>query len=176
MSTPITWAIRVDWTRLAYNEPEIEQLLTELSDLRPSLSVDDDERPGYSPHYAVNLTVEEASLRQAIATALRRVEDATGVKASGVEAIPRHQVARRLERPAFPELVGTHEIAEILGVTRQRAAKIAEQPGFPGPVITTKNGSLRVRAAVEAWAENTPRRPGRPPKNPRHDEPETARR
>jgi len=112
--------------------------------------------------------LEEASLRQAVATALRRVEDATDTKAQGVEALTEAEVRHQLRRPRIPQLVGHADIAELLGVTRQRAAQLAERADFPPAVMTTKAGPLRVRDQVEDWARNTwPRKGGRPAKTAR---------
>jgi prophage regulatory protein len=48
--------------------------------------------------------------------------------------------------------VGTTDIAEILGVSRQRTQQIVNTKGFPDPVATV-NSRTRMwdRAAVVAW-------------------------
>jgi predicted DNA-binding transcriptional regulator AlpA len=43
------------------------------------------------------------------------------------------------------------EIAELLGVSRQRAHQIAEEPGFPTPVERDGRGRLWERREVAAW-------------------------
>lgn len=164
MNSPTRWAVRVDWSSTLLADTEAEAILTKLADLRPTLSVDATDNPR-ATRYRLTTSIEDTSLRQAIATALRRVEDTTGQKATGVEAITHEEAVRRLEAPHFPELVGNSEIAEILGVSRQRAAQLTEQKGFPGAVVTTKNGALRVRSAVEDWAANWKRQAGRPRKD-----------
>lgn len=65
-------------------------------------------------------------------------------------------------------LVGTHEIAAMLGVSRQRAQQIARQKGFPKPYDVLHMGKVWKRRAVEQWAldrgrelaEHPPRSPG----------------
>lgn len=44
------------------------------------------------------------------------------------------------------------EIAELLGVTHQRASKIADQAGFPAPVGREGQSRLWDRREVVAWA------------------------
>jgi predicted DNA-binding transcriptional regulator AlpA len=45
------------------------------------------------------------------------------------------------------------EIAELLGVTKQRAHQIAEEPGFPAPVAEDARGRQWSRYEVQAWAK-----------------------
>ncbi|WP_460871842.1 helix-turn-helix transcriptional regulator [Nocardioides pakistanensis] len=59
-----------------------------------------------------------------------------------------------------PALVGTHEIAAMLGVSRQRVLQLAATDGFPAPVARLKAGNIWVKADIEEWAE-TRRRPSR---------------
>ena len=56
-------------------------------------------------------------------------------------------------------LVGASEVAEILGVTRQRVDQLARtEEGFPEPEVTIGRG-VRVwsREAIEKWAKATGR-------------------
>lgn len=69
----------------------------------------------------------------------------------------------RLDEPEIPELVGLTEIAEMAGVSRQRANAIVKQDTFPAPVLTLAAGQFRTRAAVQNWVENWTRKPGRKP-------------
>ncbi|MER5556355.1 hypothetical protein ABT001_32660 [Streptomyces sp. NPDC002793] len=61
--------------------------------------------------------------------------------------------------------VGVTEIGEMLGVSRQRANKLAGRPDFPTPVAQTKAGRVWERAAVEQWEKGWDRANvgGRPP-------------
>jgi predicted DNA-binding transcriptional regulator AlpA len=45
------------------------------------------------------------------------------------------------------------EIAELLGVTKQRAHQIAEEKGFPSPVAEDARGRVWSRYEVQAWAK-----------------------
>jgi predicted DNA-binding transcriptional regulator AlpA len=46
------------------------------------------------------------------------------------------------------------EIAEILGVSKQRAHQIADDDGFPAPVSEDVRGRLWDRQEVTAWAKS----------------------
>lgn len=52
------------------------------------------------------------------------------------------------------DLVGVAEIAEMLGVTRQRVHAIVKtDPTFPEPVAVLSAGKVWLRPDVEKWAE-----------------------
>ncbi|MEX0665557.1 MAG: DNA-binding protein [Acidimicrobiia bacterium] len=62
------------------------------------------------------------------------------------------------------ELVGVAEIADLLGVTRQRVHQLmTEQANFPEPVADLAAGKIWLKEDVVAWAETWDRRPGRRP-------------
>jgi hypothetical protein len=45
------------------------------------------------------------------------------------------------------------EIAELLGVTKQRAHQIAGEPGFPAPLAEDGQGRVGSRDEMQAWAK-----------------------
>lgn len=50
------------------------------------------------------------------------------------------------------DLVGVAEIAEMLGVSRQRVHQIARDDGaFPGPVAKLSAGNVWLRSDIERW-------------------------
>jgi predicted DNA-binding transcriptional regulator AlpA len=55
------------------------------------------------------------------------------------------------------DLVGVAEIADALGVTRQRVHQLTKLEGFPDPVATLSAGTIWSRQDVEAWAKQTGR-------------------
>lgn len=57
----------------------------------------------------------------------------------------------------IPELAGATEIADALGVTRQRVQQLASEPGFPAPVAVLKMGKVWALDDVRAWAAGTDR-------------------
>ena len=80
-----------------------------------------------------------------------------GTEILGVDAQTYEQLDEELRRPLFPEVVGYAEIAEMAGVTRQGARKYADDKDFPVPVIETKQGPLRSKAAVELFLDRRTR-------------------
>lgn len=54
---------------------------------------------------------------------------------------------------SFPALVGTYEIAALLGVSRQRVQQLAAGRDFPRPVAVLHMGKVWREADVRAWAE-----------------------
>lgn len=66
-----------------------------------------------------------------------------------------------LEAPP-PELVGVSEIAELLGVSRQRVGELRRQPGFPAPIAELRAGPVWSRPSLDRFLRSWPRKPGRP--------------
>lgn len=57
------------------------------------------------------------------------------------------------------DLMSTVEIAELLGVTRQRVDQLSRTDQFPEPAAELAVGRVWARADVVAWAEKTGRLP-----------------
>jgi len=53
-------------------------------------------------------------------------------------------------------LIDTAGIAELIGRSRQRAAQITRDPGFPAPLDVLSMGPVWWRADVEAYLERRP--------------------
>ena len=107
----------------------------------------------------VTLTVDSDSASNAILDAIEVVGAALAAnhvqhEVKGVSALNDDDFEAELNAPAFPEVVGYAEIAELAGVTRQRARQFAEIMGFPKPVITTAQGPLMAKTAVQHWLRN----------------------
>lgn len=54
-------------------------------------------------------------------------------------------------------LMGLTEIADLLGVSRQRADQLSKHLDFPKPVAMLASGRVWETASVEDWAERTGR-------------------
>jgi predicted DNA-binding transcriptional regulator AlpA len=52
-----------------------------------------------------------------------------------------------------PSRIRLVEIAELLGVSKQRVHQIADEEGFPPPVAEDGRGRLWNRREVQAWAK-----------------------
>jgi hypothetical protein len=118
--------------------------------------------------WGATVSVKAASARDAAERGTGLIED-SGTRA-GMPAWPqvRSEVVRadvldeELARPTLPDLVSAPEAGDILGVSPQRVHELARTAGFPEPVYELRTGRLWLRAAIEAYAERRPRRPGRP--------------
>ncbi len=59
---------------------------------------------------------------------------------------------RPMERKAQPPM-RIVDIAEFLGVSKQRAHQLVQSPGFPEPWTSTDLGRLWRRRNIEVWAQ-----------------------
>lgn len=65
-------------------------------------------------------------------------------------------------RPDTPELLASTDVAEVLGVSRQRVHQLAaEHPQFPAPYARLGSGPIWTRPVIDRFASWS-RRPGRP--------------
>ncbi|HTM85914.1 MAG TPA: hypothetical protein VL179_13615 [Mycobacterium sp.] len=90
------------------------------------------------------------------------VDHLVGVRPVGVEVITETELCRRAGEPTMPELVSAAEIAQELGVSRQRVHKLRSLPGFPVPLAELGGGAVWDAAAVRKFALGWERKPGRP--------------
>src|SRR3989304_458130 len=75
------------------------------------------------------------------------------------------ELDRQLQESNFPDLVGIAEVAEILGVTKQRASELSRSRRFPKPIAQITAGPVWDRHAIARFVERWPRRrTGRPEK------------
>ena len=57
----------------------------------------------------------------------------------------------------MPELVGVHEIADLLGLSKQRVHQLAWEDSFPEPVAELRMGRVWNLGAVRRWAKRVGR-------------------
>jgi hypothetical protein len=67
-----------------------------------------------------------------------------------------------LDEPNTPDLVGVAELAELCGVTRQRASVLARSSGFPEPLAELASGPVWDLRMVKRFVRDWARKPGRP--------------
>ena len=116
---------------------------------------------------AISFSIEAENVATAFTSAIDITTDTVTQFAhyptiNAVEIMTEAELDNRLAEPIFPEVVGYAEIAELAGVSRQRARQFSKINGFPAPVITTAQGPLMAKSAVEAWLESRNTRSGRP--------------
>lgn len=85
---------------------------------------------------------------------------------TAVEALDADELDRRHAIPQVPDIVGTRELMNLLGITRQRLAALRRQPTFPSPFAELAATPVWDKAAIDAWVEQWDRRSGRPRRRP----------
>ncbi|MDQ1438680.1 MAG: hypothetical protein QOK43_2309 [Acidimicrobiaceae bacterium] len=117
----------------------------------------------------VRLSVRSKSAAAAVKAAVTRVERAAaeaGLHHSGarrVEAATAEWLDAALAEPSMPVLVGTSEVAALLGVTRQRVSELARAGHFPSPLAILASGPVWMETAIARFVESWDRAPGRRP-------------
>ena len=118
-----------------------------------------------------SLTVEASDVSQAVMRAYHFLRE--GLMEAGldpdvpigrVEAFPQSELRVRGEDPAPSDLLGVSELASLLGVSRQRASQLADEPWFPTPIAELASGPIWDKGAIEVARAEWDRRPGRPKK------------
>lgn len=122
---------------------------------------------------AVAISIDAADANRAVARATERIRDAFATlrlpssaraRIVGVAAKRADLVAAELDRPTFPEIVGVAEVAELLGVSKQRITELRTSGRLPSPIADLRAGPVWPKAAIERWLEGWERKPGRPRK------------
>ncbi len=93
--------------------------------------------------------------------------DIVGRTPVGVETITEDEQQRRAAKPTMPELMSAAEIAEELGVARQRVHQLRATKAFPLPLAELRGGAVWDAVAVRKFAQDWDRKPGRPSKSAR---------
>jgi predicted DNA-binding transcriptional regulator AlpA len=88
-----------------------------------------------------------------------------------VEALAAAELDRRNATAQIPDIVGTRELMNLLGISRQRLDVLRHQLGFPAPVVVLAATPVWDRAAIDAWVEQWDRRTGRPKRRTRSQQP-----
>lgn len=80
----------------------------------------------------------------------------------GVEVITEAELYRRADQPTMPELMSAAEIAQELGVARQRVHQLRSTATFPAPLAELRGGAVWDAAAIRKFNREWTRTPGRP--------------
>ncbi|WND60076.1 hypothetical protein QQA43_30995 (plasmid) [Mycolicibacterium vanbaalenii] len=115
----------------------------------------------------IQFEVDAAGLDDAANTALRTAAAATGLlKPTRLQILPTKDFQNQALQPVSLDLIGITEIAEELGVSRQRAAKLTKAADFPKHVAHPASGRVYTRASVREfhrrWKATRNPRGGRP--------------
>ncbi|WP_143661329.1 hypothetical protein [Streptomyces pseudogriseolus] len=155
------WTVYVELAVRDAADSMIEELYERLAEREPVV--------GTAPNgnLSVRIWVDTATARQAIDVALKEVAAASkavglGQTVVGVELLTEKELDRRNAEPIVPELAGISEIAEMLGVGRQRAAQLAQRSDFPPAVAQLKSGPVFLADQVRGFEARWDRHSGRP--------------
>lgn len=142
---------------------ELGEQVEHLGDGDGSVSARGTDGPGFVLRY----TTKAWSILQAIDSTVELAEKlAAPVQRSAIVGAS-GETAELAERHAFapdtPELLAATDVAELLGVTRQRVHQLhSERADFPAPFVRLGSGPVWTRPAIEAFAKAWTRKPGRP--------------
>jgi hypothetical protein len=166
------WSIRLEIEDLEHIFPEEKSqavayaFLEALSDHAPAVSVGSGEM---SVRFFVRADSPWQAIKEGMAFfdkgALRADIPRLASHITKAEAWKADTLRRWVAKPdsiEMAKLVGVAEVAEILGVTRQRASEISRKRDFPAPLTTLAATPIWLASSVERFAEDWIRRPGRP--------------
>lgn len=164
----VEWSVTVGGTTVT--DPDPDQLIELLQFYSPALAIG-------RRHVSATMTVPADSARAALDGALELMRGALVHMKVGeldvdeLEVVTMEELLRRVQTPNLPDLVGVTEVAEILGVSKQRVWELSkDNDSFPPAALELKAGPVWLRTSVDAWKETWPRRTGRPPKKPLVDQ------
>lgn len=110
----------------------------------------------------VLLHADDATLDEALKLARKHAQRVVPGDPIGVEAIAEEEHLRRADSVAIPQLMSAAEVAEELGVSRQRVHQLRSGGGFPDPVADLRSGAVWDAGEIRRFARKWERRPGRP--------------
>jgi hypothetical protein len=123
------------------------------------------EAPGPGATFSVRAFAPEMALKAAVNVFTQAVA-AVGLDHAGVEwaeVMTEDYRDRSLERE--PErFVGVAEVADLLGVSKQRVSQLEAVDGFPAPVARLASGPVWRVSNLQRFVEGWHRKPGRRPK------------
>lgn len=154
------WSVSIEATGARPHDCDLaDDLIEALDGHSPAIAVDDRGMVGLTFDVDAGDHGEAATVAirmlAAVAPALRPVE----VKVQTFE-----EQERELRESNVPELLGVAELAEALGVSRQRVSELAATEDFPRPVAKLRAGPVWERYALGRFLASWQRRPGRPPR------------
>lgn len=154
------WAIRLDTTP-NMTDDQVDALVDELAKYSPAIGPDGAQLCGYGRSAITALSDAARDTRQA----MHRL-GVIDARVTGGEVKPYAVFLRDLEHPVLPTLMGLAEIAQAIGVTRQRAGQLAQREDFPEPAARLHTGPVWTDHAIERFLAGWERRrTGRPPKS-----------
>lgn len=145
---------------------DVALLVDELADVAGAVSARADGR-GFSATVSIDIDPGQDEV-DALEAARSRLSRSTRKlhlplwSIDAVEILTYDEQDRRLATPVLPELVGTAEIAEVLGVSKSRVGQLRSNDLFPAPVAELASGPVYTRPSIQRFVDEWKRQPGRP--------------
>ena len=140
------WTAELDWT------PDAEPAVRELDDWKHRLLRVFGGVHVFDGVVTMTVFVSAPSVRAACDSAVALVEPVTGQSVTGVRVLPVDEHERRARHPIIPALAGDADIANLAGVSLERARELGDLDGFPPVIATTEaSGPLRLETEVLGW-------------------------
>ena len=152
------WSISIEATGAQPSDCDLAgDLVDGLEAHAPAVSIDDRGTVG------MTFDVEASDHGAAASEAVRLIASlAPGLRPVEVTVRTFEEQERELRDSNVPDLLGVAELAEALGVSRQRVAELTATDDFPRPVAKLRAGPVWQRAALGRFLAQWTRRPGRP--------------
>jgi hypothetical protein len=168
-----SWSVTVEASGEGSVDLELlEDLLDVLGDLAPVVIAPPEEPADGMSRYGADLTITARDAIEAAHIASDRFNEAIyklGLPSwplSRVTILSEAELDASISVPNFPLLLGVSELADTLGVSKQRASELARVDSFPQPVVMLASGPVWTEPTIRRYVESWARRPGRPPKQP----------
>lgn len=163
-----TWSVLVTRTGDEALLPRSEDTVQPFSDLAEFLGEYGAAVSHARGRYSVRLALEAPSAELAVSEAMKIV-GTFGEKAGlpswpfvDVRATAWPEFERSLDAPTFPNVLGVSELAQLLGVSRQRVSELARRSHFPKPFAELAAGPIWLEPTIRRFVSEWERRPGRP--------------
>lgn len=138
----------------------IDSFLDSLETGAPTMSVGE---TGYGVQLAVDASdpIEAAKRAQSL---LVRAAEHVGLSASPITLLAVQNAAlqeEELSTSQLPNLLGVAEVAQLLGVSRQRVSQLARSRAFPPPLMALASGPVWTEPSIRRHLDQWDRSPGR---------------
>jgi transcriptional regulator with XRE-family HTH domain len=165
------WMVRVetegpdDASPIAANAPQVAAVVEMLDELYSGSFSFDVEEARLSIMVLLQAEDESDAVARGVKV-VRQVAERTGLPlwdTVRVDAMTEAEFERGLDKPLYPQVVGTSEVAKMLGVTRQRVSQLWRQnANFPPPLAVLECGPIWVEDWLAEFARVWQRKSGRP--------------
>ncbi|MEO6116026.1 MAG: helix-turn-helix domain-containing protein [Pseudolysinimonas sp.] len=136
--------------RLEATEEKADQLVTDLAGFSPAAG------PADNGMLEVWITIQATNLRQAVDVGLALAGKASTAELNAIEVLPTADYDRRVGLVPMPELIGTDDAAELLGISRSAVDKQIRTGKLRGQRVGERTVVLARADVVAAAARKVP--------------------